>query len=154
MIAPIKYEDHPKAQAGDACSVCNEITDLPVVDHCHEHGWARGVVCPSCNQAMAAIDRRRGISKAPERLVALIKHFSHCPDCTPITADGLGPARETVFVSVNLTEEARDELRQATLLISPMAGRRLSMSDVLVAALRVAASHQDEMLDALKGTDS
>jgi hypothetical protein len=58
--------------------------------------------------------------------------------------------RKTVFVSTSLTREARDELQQVTLDLTTPAGRRLSMSDTLLAALRVAANHQDELLDQLK----
>jgi hypothetical protein len=61
--------------------------------------------------------------------------------------------RKTIFVSVNLTEAARDELRQATLELTSPAGRRLSMSDTLIAALRVAANHQDELVDQLKAEE-
>ena len=58
--------------------------------------------------------------------------------------------RKTIFVSVNLTAEARDELRQVTLDLTTPAGKRLSMSDALIAALRVAANHQDELVNELK----
>jgi hypothetical protein len=57
--------------------------------------------------------------------------------------------RKTVFVSVNLTEAARDELRQAVLDLTTPAGRRLSMSDVLTAALQVAADNPEQMLNKL-----
>lgn len=43
--------------------------------------------------------------------------------------------RKTLFVSVNLTEEARDALRQATLDLSAHERRRLSMSDTLIQAV-------------------
>ena len=57
--------------------------------------------------------------------------------------------RKTRFVSVNLTEPARDSLRQTTLELTTPAGRRLSMSDVLTAALGVSMRHREEMLKAL-----
>ncbi len=62
--------------------------------------------------------------------------------------------RKTVFVSVNLTQTARDELRRATLDLTSPAGRRLSMSDVLLAALQVSAGHQDELIGQLKTEES
>ncbi|WP_436888121.1 hypothetical protein [Nocardiopsis dassonvillei] len=58
--------------------------------------------------------------------------------------------RKTPYISVNLTEPARDALRQATLALTTDAQRRLSMSAVLVAALRVAQNHRQELLEELK----
>lgn len=57
--------------------------------------------------------------------------------------------RKTPFVSVNLTEPARDKLRRVTLGYTSPAGRRLSMSEVLLAALDFAEAHEGEFLDAL-----
>lgn len=65
-----------------------------------------------------------------------------------------GMERKTVFVSVNLTQTARDELRRATLDLTSPAGRRISMSDVLLAALQVSADHQDELIGQLKTEES
>lgn len=62
--------------------------------------------------------------------------------------------RRTVFVSVNLTEAARDALRRATLDLTTPARRRLSMSDALTAALRVATRHPEELLAALTETQN
>lgn len=58
--------------------------------------------------------------------------------------------RNTPYVSVNLTEAAREDLRRATLALTTDAERRLSMSAVLVAALHVAEDHREEILDRLK----
>lgn len=54
-----------------------------------------------------------------------------------------------MFVSVNLTDTARDELRRAVLDLTTPAGRRLSMSDVLIHAVRVAMQHKPELIAAL-----
>ncbi|CAL9614781.1 hypothetical protein SUDANB121_05730 [Nocardiopsis dassonvillei] len=62
----------------------------------------------------------------------------------------MGMKRKTPYISVNLTEPARDALRQATLALTTDAQRRLSMSAVLVAALRVAQNHRQELLEELK----
>ena len=58
-------------------------------------------------------------------------------------------SRRTEFVSVHLAPAARDELRRAALELSAPAGRRLSMSDVLIHSLRVAMRHRSELLDAI-----
>lgn len=55
--------------------------------------------------------------------------------------------RKTVFVSVNLTEAARDELRQVTLDLTTPADRRVSMSDVLLALVR--SADRDRVIDEL-----
>lgn len=60
--------------------------------------------------------------------------------------------RKTEFVSVNLTPKARDELRRAVLDLTTPVGRRLSMSDVLIQAVRVAMKHQPELIAALTTT--
>jgi hypothetical protein len=59
--------------------------------------------------------------------------------------------RKTPFVSVNITGPARDELRAATLALTTSAERRVSMSDVLIAAIRVALKHRDEVVSELRG---
>ena len=61
----------------------------------------------------------------------------------------MNAARRTLFVSVNLTPDARDELRRATLDLTTPVGRRLSMSDVLIGAIRVAMRHRDELISVL-----
>lgn len=61
-------------------------------------------------------------------------------------------ARRTAFVSVNLTSAARDDLRQATIDLTSAAGTRLSMSELLVVALRVARAHPEELVHALTAT--
>lgn len=59
--------------------------------------------------------------------------------------------RRTKFVSVNITPLARDALRAAALDLSADAGRRLSMSDVVVHAVRVALRHRADLLASITG---
>lgn len=58
--------------------------------------------------------------------------------------------RKTPFVKVDLTIPARDELRRAALDFTPLAGRRVPMSDVLLAALKFANEHRDEIAEKLR----
>lgn len=40
---------------GDSCPICGFFFDeehLPVVDHCHENKWVRGILCWKCNVAL------------------------------------------------------------------------------------------------------
>lgn len=55
------------------------------------------------------------------------------------------------FVSVNLTEQARDELRAAVPALTTAVGQRISMSDVLIQSLRTARQHEAELIAALRG---
>ncbi|WP_027935489.1 hypothetical protein [Amycolatopsis thermoflava] len=64
------------------------------------------------------------------------------------------PKRKTPFVSVNLTVQARDALQRAALLTSAEVGRRLSMSAVLLAAIKVTEDHPAELIEALTGPDA
>jgi hypothetical protein len=63
----------------------------------------------------------------------------------------MSAARKTPFVSVNLTEAARDELRRVTLELTTPAGRRVPMSDALIAALQVGMEHQEDIVRKLRG---
>lgn len=65
-----------------------------VFDHCHEHGWIRGVICASCNGKMRNVDLRMEYSEVqtigfdddyPIELElptpAYNRHWEKCPDC-------------------------------------------------------------------------
>lgn len=45
-------------------------------DHCHVHGWVRGVVCQSCNQVLRGIDEGWRPAEA-----SYAEHRAKCPDC-------------------------------------------------------------------------
>jgi len=60
-----------------------------VVDHCHSHGWIRGIVCQSCNTVLSIIDAGKlyrnesalafyGMNSVP---LQLEKHRLNCPEC-------------------------------------------------------------------------
>ena len=54
------------------------------------------------------------------------------------------------YITVGLTPQARDLLRAMTLdLTGQPTGRRLTMSEVLIAALELASLHRGELLEAL-----
>jgi len=58
--------------------------------------------------------------------------------------------RRTPYVAVNLTVPARDELQRTSLRVSGLVERRIPMSQVLMAALAIAARHNDEFLNELQ----
>lgn len=55
------------------------------------------------------------------------------------------------YISVSLTESARDALRNLTLELVTPVGRRLTMSEVLIAAVELAHLHRAELLSTLRG---
>lgn len=61
--------------------------------------------------------------------------------------------RRTPYVSVNLTVPARDAIQRAALDYSALAGRRLSLSAVVLAVMQVAREHGDELAAALDLTE-
>jgi hypothetical protein len=54
--------------------------------------------------------------------------------------------RKQKFVGVSLTPEARNALSRAALELTTPAGRRVSMSDVTVSALRIARQHEADLI--------
>lgn len=95
MTTPVRYGEHVKAEPGTLCELCNAPSLKPRTDHCHAHGWVRGVLCPRCNTLMAFIDRRVSLRKVavtePLTLTALVAYAARCLDCEPFGVDDLGP---------------------------------------------------------------
>lgn len=59
--------------------------------------------------------------------------------------------RKTPYAAVHLTHEARGALRMMVLQLSAQVGRRLTMSEVVLAAMH---TPQDQILDQLDPTDT
>jgi len=57
-----EYEDMKKSQF-DSCLICNEIKPL-VVDHCHETGEVRGLLCSNCNLLIGHASDKTDILKS------------------------------------------------------------------------------------------
>lgn len=47
-------------------------------DHCHAHGWVRGLLCLGCNNDMVLYDKSVGRPRFASRCAA---HARRCPDC-------------------------------------------------------------------------
>ena len=56
------------------------------------------------------------------------------------------PDRKTPYVTVNVTPEARELLRLAAVELTSPAGRRVSMSEALIAAVHVGQNHPQEFV--------
>lgn len=91
----IKYGEHPSVLPGTSCETCGSARLRPVTDHCHEHGWVRGLVCPRCNNLMAYVDRRVAPKVESALLAALVALWQRCPDCGQLDVADLG-SRGTV----------------------------------------------------------
>lgn len=50
-LTPAEY-DRMLAKQGGRCAACGTESDRLQVDHCHESGKVRGILCPNCNSAL------------------------------------------------------------------------------------------------------
>jgi hypothetical protein len=57
-------------------------------DHCHVHGWVRGLVCHDCNVLLGAADAGRLTADDPPWASVLMAYRRNCPDCRAL--DGTG----------------------------------------------------------------
>ena len=78
----------PLIPPGAACEACGKTGQL-TRDHCHGHGWVRGIVCMSCNKYLESIDRRVAPKIGAALLTALLALQHRCPDCTPLDVSDL-----------------------------------------------------------------
>jgi hypothetical protein len=63
-----------------ACVLCGRVTDYPVIDHCHAHGYTRGVVCTPCNARLGHVDAAPDTATKEEAF-----HRDNCPNCRRIS---------------------------------------------------------------------
>lgn len=98
MTTPVRYGEHAPATPGTTCLLCGLSELKMVADHCHGHGWVRGILCCSCNALMVFIDRRMAVRESALKgrltLAALVAHAARCPDCEPFGIEDLSTARK------------------------------------------------------------
>jgi hypothetical protein len=117
----IRYGDHAPVPPGATCGVCPATVAL-VTDHCHKHGWVRGVLCIRHNSRMALIDRGVAPSAVGD-VGALVAYARHCPDCPAIVAGDLVPMSGRTAFTWRLTDEQVLTLDDLTLRLKREAGR-------------------------------
>ena len=72
----VQYDRQKLPDRSGVCDLCPP--KVTYFDHCHEHGWIRGEVCPSHNGSMKLIDANRN-----QHLWEpwMLRHWLRCPDC-------------------------------------------------------------------------
>lgn len=91
---------------GSACEGCGSPVML-VHDHCHAHGWVRGIACMSCNQYLSIIDSGTRPAVTDARLAALLAVRNRCAGCTPLETGDLEPLPGSRTVTPSDKPEAR-----------------------------------------------
>ncbi|MFB4318137.1 endonuclease domain-containing protein [Actinomadura sp. 21ATH] len=83
---PVRYNREQFRKLGrpqEPCEVCGGVDHPRVRDHCHSHGWIRGILCNYCNGLMQSIDRGafpgRHTRNAEDWMY--VQHWLRCPDC-------------------------------------------------------------------------
>lgn len=54
-LSPVAYEEMLTAQGG-VCAICGEEPKRPCVDHNHNTGQVRGILCHHCNIRLASVE--------------------------------------------------------------------------------------------------
>lgn len=68
-ITPEQYDEKLKQQGG-LCAICGEVPVRKVLDHNHETGAPRGILCHRCNIALPAIENKAYLESALKYLEA------------------------------------------------------------------------------------
>jgi len=68
------------------CEVCNRpptrAKPILLFDHCHLHGWVRGLVCSMCNDGLGFLENGRELKNVYATLATRLAKFRlNCPDC-------------------------------------------------------------------------
>lgn len=62
-LSPEEYKDLRVAQGG-RCAICREVKSKLVVDHCHESGRVRALLCIGCNVGLGHYEKIRDRAEA------------------------------------------------------------------------------------------
>lgn len=89
------YADTALCEIKD-CANTGEYGDVFVFDHCHAHGWIRGLVCTSHNVRLGHIDSVRKIPGVQLSLAGTSyrTYLNNCPECATSTVVDISSAQE------------------------------------------------------------
>lgn len=80
----VSFADH-QGRSARSWKVSDRESSPLNLDHCHVHGWIRGLVCASCNSVIRHLDNRGYLLRYRVTLrEAYRAHLNQCPDCKPI----------------------------------------------------------------------
>jgi hypothetical protein len=75
---------------GALCEVCNSPPRrgmFLMFDHCHAHGWVRGLICKYCNDALGFFENGHVEHlKYVEFLAEFTEYRRKCPDCAAVSS--------------------------------------------------------------------
>ena len=85
---PMQYKPYKlrKYSRDGLCEVCNQTPrggkPILLFDHCHAHGWVRGLLCNWCNDEIGFHENGRGIGMGYAKYLDRILEYLHnCPGC-------------------------------------------------------------------------
>ena len=107
-MTPGRLDVDQATAPGTSCEACAAEGPGLVTDHCHEHGWVRGTLCRLCNARMVLVDD--GVMPNGEAIEGLLAIARRCPECPPVTAADLAPARGGRFAPVRTTVDLVPDL--------------------------------------------
>ena len=67
----------PAELAAEYAEDRNKHLGVLMFDHCHAHGWVRGLLCLGCNNDMVLFDKGLPAASSPRRTA----YARNCPDC-------------------------------------------------------------------------
>lgn len=79
MTLPYRYVKGAAAGRDETCVLCGSRSTRLVVDHCHGHGYARGLLCGSCNARAAVLDSG-AVTPTPKETF----YLGNCPECRKV----------------------------------------------------------------------
>jgi len=121
----------PSVPLEGVCVACSAEGPLER-DHCHKHGWIRGIVCGPCNRHLIRIDRHLAPRVDAELLAALLAVRNRCTDCDQLDLADLAaiespePRRRgtpELFRRIRLNDDLWERLEQAAREADPDSNR-------------------------------
>ena len=66
-----------KAMQGEACAICGDREAKLYVDHCHDTGKIRGLLCQHCNTGLGAF---KDDTEAMQQAIGYVTHAEYAPE--------------------------------------------------------------------------